>query len=63
VKTNGITLCKVCDGEYSRNGGGTTSLENHLKSKHKLGYQNLVENEAKKRTDAEQCERQITPFE
>ncbi|CAF4878362.1 unnamed protein product [Pieris macdunnoughi] len=54
--------CKQCDQNFSRKGGGTTSLKLHLKSKHSDKYKELLLLE-QNRQQKPQTSKQLTPLQ
>ena len=62
VKNNDVAKCKLCNGEYSGKGRGTY-LGNHLISKHKSQYGEMVINDTVKATEKKEQSKSVkTPL-
>src|ERR1700755_3351601 len=51
-----LALCKICQGNFSRSGRGTSSLRKHLQYKHQVKYKELKEKEKEKSWQIQQQE-------
>ena len=50
ILSNDKAKCKICRGDYSRKGGVTSSLRNHLKIKHVDEFKQMCEIEEVRKT-------------